>query len=92
MADSNSDIKCPNCKEAVKSTTDHFEEEYGAQTWTCKRKKRVRINKDVEQYHFDIMEKWEIVIHLNGNDCKTITSNGLGTLSELRIEQVNSIN
>ena len=88
MASSSCNIKCPNCKEAVKYTTDHF----GAQTWTCKRKKRVRINNDVEQYHFDIMEKWEIVIHLNGNDCKTITSNGLGTLSELRIEQVNSIN
>lgn len=94
MADPNSDIKCPNCKEAVTDTTDHFQGEFGFATWTCNRKRRDRIDKGPKRYHFDIEDKWEIVIYANGNEWKTIRSNGQRTysVSEMKIDHANNIN
>lgn len=79
----NPQFKCPNCKEVVSDIADHF---FGGKTWTC-RKKRVRIDKGPDCYHFDTSEKWEIVIHANGKEWKTITCNGNGSISEFKIEQ-----
>lgn len=76
-----SDIKCPNCKQVVEATTDHFKGEFGMEMWTC-RKKRDRIDKGPECIHFDIMDKWEIVIHANGKGWKTIKSHGNCFVSE----------
>ncbi len=92
MASSSCNIKCPNCKQAVKYLVEHFK---GAQMWTCtatnNNKNELGDDKGTDSsppsspptYHFDLMDKWKIVIHADGDDWfKKIESHGNCFMSE----------